>query len=189
MISTIHDLKENIISTGAALERNLAGCSQDEIFYLENKYGGSFPKSYREIISLIGYDAGYLIDDNQCHFFVDQMISIVDDLKECFEADRAEGKYSKPLPNKFWPVYTIYNEEIDFIYLNDGIDCSVYIYSAGDDPEIRIGWNSVWEWMDLVLKESIHNYKASLLHKRRSEYIRIQEKCNAQNITKISPTS
>jgi SMI1 / KNR4 family (SUKH-1) len=178
MIRTIQDLKETIISTGASLERQLAGCNQDEIIWLENKYGGSFPNSYKEIISLIGYDAGYLIDDNQCYFFVDQMICLVDGLKECIELDRAEGRDSKLLPDKFWPIYTIYNEEIDFIYLNGGIDCPVYVYSAGDDPEIRIGWHSIWDWMDLVFTESLYNYKASLLHKRRSESIGIRDKYN-----------
>ena len=182
MISTIHDLKENIISTGAALERHLIGCSQNEVILLENKYGGTFPQSYKEIISLIGYDAGYLIDDNQCYFFIDQMMRLVDSLKECIEVDLAEGIDSKPLPDRFWPIYTIYNEEIDFIYLNGGTDGSVYIYSAGDDPEIRIGWHSIWAWMDLVFKESLCNYKASLLHRRRSEYIRVQDRYAKHNI-------
>jgi hypothetical protein len=126
MIDSIQKLKENIISTGS-LERHLAGCTKEEILWVEKKYGGIFPESYKDIISLIGYDAGYLIDDNQWYFFVDQMLRIFEHFEESNEEAIEVGEKEIILPDKFWPIFTIYYEHIHFIYRNR-LSC-IHIYS------------------------------------------------------------
>ena len=54
-----------MIAARTAWGDNLVGCTEEEIVCIENKYGGVFPSSYRDIISLIGYDAGYAIKSNR----------------------------------------------------------------------------------------------------------------------------
>jgi hypothetical protein len=77
MVHNIQQLKEKMIRRKIARGNNFVGCTEEEIVYIENKYGGTFPQSYREIISLIGYDAGYAFDDNLCGFFIDQMVMCI----------------------------------------------------------------------------------------------------------------
>ncbi|HEY9692862.1 MAG TPA: SMI1/KNR4 family protein [Oculatellaceae cyanobacterium] len=172
MIDSIQKLKENIISTGS-LERHLAGCTEEEILWIEKKYGGIFPESYKDIISLIGYDAGYLIDDNQWFFFVDQILQFLDDSKEANEEGILAGEKVNYFPDKFWPIFTIYYEDIHFIYMNGGVDCPVYIYETSEEPIIKLGWKSVWEWLDEIFRELSSYYRISSSLRRRANYNRI----------------
>jgi SMI1 / KNR4 family (SUKH-1) len=180
MIKTIQQLKEKMIWTRIARGNNFVGCTEEEIIYIENKYGGVFPSSYRDIISLIGYDAGYAFDDSQCGFFIDQMIDEIDSLKQCMEEDRTEGWELEPLPNNFWPIYQVYGAtgEINFIYLNSGVDCPVYRYFYGDNTSIEIVWDSVWSWIAAI----IPGYYRSYYRGRQSKYKRIKtEEVNNQD--------
>ena len=172
MITTIQQLKEKMIAARIARGNNLVGCTEEEIVYLENKYGGVFPSSYRDIISLMGYDAGYAINDSQCGFFIDQMIDEIDSLKQCIEEDRIEGWEVEPLPNNFWPIYQVYDAtgEINFIYLNSGVDCPVYRYFYGDSTSIEIVWDSVWSWMHTIILGYYHSSHIG----RQLKYIRIK---------------
>jgi hypothetical protein len=173
MITTIEQLKETLIVSKAIWEDNFLGCTEEEIVYLENKYGGVFPSSYREIVSFIGYDAGYAFDDSLYGFFIDQMIDEIDSIKQCIEEDKAEGWDLDPLPNNFWPIYRVYGgtDEIYFIYLNSGVDCAVYEYLYGDNTSIKVAWNSVWSWIEAIRPGRNHR---SHSRRRRSKYTRIK---------------
>jgi hypothetical protein len=61
MIKNIQELRERLFTSGIVKnEQELKGCNLDEIAYIESKYG-VLPRTYREILSLLGHTAEKLV--------------------------------------------------------------------------------------------------------------------------------
>ncbi|WP_017327139.1 SMI1/KNR4 family protein [Synechococcus sp. PCC 7336] len=75
IILNTEDLREKLISSGIASDSQLIGCTTEELDEIEDSYG-NLPKSYREIMKLIGRKAGRLVDRREFEFYLDQILKI-----------------------------------------------------------------------------------------------------------------
>lgn len=69
------NLRETLIARGIARREDIAGLTQEEISALEFMTG-PMPRSYREVLSLIGHRAGRLVDDRELSIYADQLRDI-----------------------------------------------------------------------------------------------------------------
>lgn len=61
MINNIQELRERLFTSRIVKnEQELQGCTSEKIPYIESKYG-VLPRTYREILGLLGRSAGKLV--------------------------------------------------------------------------------------------------------------------------------
>ncbi len=66
------NLRQTLIEHGIARPEDIAGLSEEEIRQLEFTTG-ALPRSYRQVLSVIGRRAGRLVDDRELQIYADQL--------------------------------------------------------------------------------------------------------------------
>lgn len=150
MINNIQELTERLFTSGIVKnEQDLQGCTSEEIAYIESKYG-VLPRTYREILSLLGHSAGKLIRGSELEFYFDQIIKMNEWQQETILESLAEGEECTPLPKNAFCICALYGDPW-FIITNGQDDCSVYF--LGDDDIIKESSKSVMDWIEGFVEE------------------------------------
>jgi hypothetical protein len=161
MISTIEQLKLEIIKKGVAKEQDLVGCHEQDLGKIEQKYG-KLPLYYKQIMRLLGCNGGKWLTASECNFTIRRAselnIWIRED--ECLINNQL-GQYAIEELNYAFFIfgdYAEYGGTIEFIKTNQTIDSPVYsidmaYYGNMDEwiDTIEIDHESIWDWIEFLL--------------------------------------
>ncbi|WP_017327138.1 SMI1/KNR4 family protein [Synechococcus sp. PCC 7336] len=147
MISNLDDLREALISSGIASEYQLIGCTPQELEEIDIKYG-KLPKSYRQIMRLIGHRAGKLIDRREFEFYYDQVLEV----NELYLARLKLVVQEEGLIDKIFIISSRYTEYPKFLVADGKDDSPVYVWD--DDGDIKQAYTSVWKWIEAFIKDA-----------------------------------
>ncbi|MBN3899270.1 MAG: SMI1/KNR4 family protein [Nostoc sp. NOS(2021)] len=151
MINNIQELRERLFTSGIVKnEQELQGCTSDEIAYIESKYG-VLPRTYREILGLLGYSAGKLVSRSEFEFYFDQIIKMNEWQREAILESIAEGEECTTLPENAFCIVAR-NGDPCFIIADGQDDCSVYMLHENDTiEEIH---TSVMDWIEVYVEDA-----------------------------------
>ncbi|WP_375492751.1 SMI1/KNR4 family protein [uncultured Nostoc sp.] len=153
MIKNIQELRERLFTSGIVKnEQELKGCNLDEIAYIESKYG-VLPRTYREILSLLGHSAGKLVRRSEFEFYFDQIIKMNEWQRESILESIAEGEECTLLPENAFCVCAR-NGDPCFIIADGQDDCSVYFLHENDT--ITEMYTSVMDWIEVFVEDAEH---------------------------------
>ncbi|WP_375495090.1 SMI1/KNR4 family protein [uncultured Nostoc sp.] len=146
MINNIQELKERLFTSEIVKnEQELQGCTPEEIAYIESKYG-VLPRTYREILGLLGHSAGKLVSRSEFEFYFDQIIAHNEWRRQSLLESIAEGDECTTLPDNAFCICAR-NGEPWFIIANGQDDCSVYFLHE-DGITIKESSKSVMDWIE-----------------------------------------
>ncbi|MEH1794335.1 MULTISPECIES: SMI1/KNR4 family protein [unclassified Nostoc] len=152
MINNIQELRERLFTSGIVKnEQELQGCTSEEIAYIESKYG-VLPRTYREILSLLGHSAGKLVSRSEFEFYFDQIIDHNEWHRESLLEAIAEGDECTTLPDNAFCICAR-NGDPWFIIADGQDDCSVY-FLHDDCITIKEASKSVMDWIEGFVEEA-----------------------------------
>jgi hypothetical protein len=139
-------LKQRLLDSGIARPEEIRGCSQAEIAALEARFQRRFPTSYREVLSLIGHDAGRLVDRNEFAIRASDLDLGNSDAREVLGWMREDGIAVEAVvpPDAFF-IAARQRDNPTFIIAGGGADSAVY--RLEDDGTARPVADSVWDWI------------------------------------------
>ncbi|WP_100901316.1 SMI1/KNR4 family protein [Nostoc flagelliforme] len=151
MINNIQELRERLLTSGIVKnEQELQGCTSEEIAYIESKYG-VLPRTYREILGLLGHSAGKLVNRSEFEFYFDQIIKMNEWQREIgLEFINKEEEYT-PLPENTFCI-SARNGDPWFIIADGQDDCSVYFLH--ENGTIKESSKSVMDWIEGFVEEA-----------------------------------
>ncbi|MBN3961575.1 SMI1/KNR4 family protein [Nostoc sp. NMS8] len=160
MINNIQELKERLFTSGVVNnEQELQGCTPEEIAYIESNYG-VLPRTYREILGLLGHNAGKLVRGSEFEFYFDQLIKMNEWQQEIIIESIAEGEKCTRLPEKAFCICALHGDPW-FIIANGQDDCSVY-FLHDDGITIKESSKSVMDWIEALVEEVEYLIKRGL---------------------------
>jgi len=152
MIKNIQELRERLFTSGIVKnEQELQGCTPDEITYIESKYG-VLPRTYREILALLGHNAGKLVSRSEFEFYYDQIIDHNKWRRQSLLESIAEGDECTTLPENAFCI-SARNGDPWFIIADGQDDCSVY-FLHDDCITITEMYTSVMDWIEVFVEEA-----------------------------------
>ncbi|MDZ8034642.1 MAG: SMI1/KNR4 family protein [Nostoc sp. DedQUE08] len=150
MINNIQELRERLFASEIVKnEQDLQGCTSEEIAYIESKYG-VLPRTYREILGLLGHSAGKLVRESEIEFYYDQLIKMNEWQQEIILESIAEGEECTPLPENAFCICALHGDPW-FIIANGQDDCSVYFLN--DSGTITESSKSVMDWIEKFVEQ------------------------------------
>lgn len=152
MVNDVQSLRQELIRSKIAEEKDLVGASSTEINDLEDRYG-KLPNAYREIMQLIGKKAGRLIDDSEFRFYIDQLDGLNQKIHEYRNEAIAEGEQVADLPGNAFFISSRGFDNPCFILLSENDDSIVYIY-RDEDEIVENLHESIWGWLDEFIRDS-----------------------------------
>jgi len=153
MIKNIQELRERLFSSGIVKnEQELKGCKSEEIAYIESKYG-VLPRTYRQILGLLGHSAGKLVSKSEFEFYFDQIIKMNEWQRQIILESIAEGEECTLLPENAFCI-SARNGDPCFIIADGQDDCSVYFLHENDTIEEVC--TSVMDWIEIFVKDAEH---------------------------------
>ncbi|MEH2383153.1 MAG: SMI1/KNR4 family protein [Nostoc sp.] len=153
MINNIQELRERLFTSGIVKnEQELQGCTLEEIAYIESKYG-VLPRTYREILGLLGHSAGKLVSRSEFEFYFHQLIKMNEWQRETILESIAEGEECTILAENAFCIVAR-NGDPCFIIADGQDDCSVYmLHENGTIEEIH---TCVMDWIEVYVKDAEH---------------------------------
>lgn len=153
MIKNVEELRERLFTSRIVKnEQDLQGCNSDEIAYIESKYG-VLPRTYREILGLLGHSAGKLVSRSEFEFYFDQIIKMNEWQRRIIFESIAEGEECTTLPENAFCICAR-NGDPCFIIADGQDDCSVYLLQENDT--IKEMYTSVMDWIEAFVKDAEH---------------------------------
>jgi hypothetical protein len=161
MISTIEQLKLEIIKKGVAKEQDLVGCHERDLEIIEKKYG-ELPLYYKQIMRLLGRSGGRWLTANECNFTIHRAneLNLWMREDECLINNQLNQYTIEELKHVFFILgdYAEYAGSIEFIKINQPIDSPVYsidmaYYGNVDEwiHTIEIDHKSIWDWIGFLI--------------------------------------
>ncbi|MEH2322576.1 MAG: SMI1/KNR4 family protein [Nostoc sp.] len=159
MINNIQELRERLFTSGIVKdEQELQGCTPEEIAYIESKYG-VLPRTYREILGLLGHSAGKLVRGLEFEFYFDQLLKMNEWQQEVILESIAEGEECTRLPENAFCICALHGYPW-FIIADGQDDC--YVYFLGDDDIIKESSKSVMDWIEGFIEQVEYLIKRGL---------------------------
>lgn len=154
MIKNIQELRDRLFTSGIVKnEQDLEGCNSEEIAYIESKYG-VLPRIYKEILGLLGHNAGKLVSRSEFEFYYDQIIEHNEWRRQSLLESIAEGDECTTLPDNAFCICAR-NGDPCFIIADGQDDCSVY-FLHDDCRTITKMYTSVMDWIEVFVKDAEH---------------------------------
>jgi ABC-type phosphate/phosphonate transport system substrate-binding protein len=138
-------LRRRLASSGIARPDSMQGCSEAEIAAIEARHG-KLPRSYREVLSMIGRSAGSLVDDREIAFHHHRLERLNADVRNSLAEAAASGE---PIALPTEPAFFIsarHGEYQSCILANGGEDSPVWTYDETMENLTRTH-DSVWDWL------------------------------------------
>lgn len=191
------NLRQTLIEHGIARPEDIAGLSEEEIRQLEFTTG-ALPRSYRQVLSVIGRRAGRLVDDRELQIYADQLPEVNRMGRERRAEWEAEG--GDPIPDDAIFIGARYGMSPWFILQDSRAhhpprgDSPVFLFDTdtGKVTQVSIG---VWGWVEglvrdaeIFIAEGIPEKNARRGHRTELPPLALQYKQQAQrdrNITII----
>ncbi|MEH2199034.1 SMI1/KNR4 family protein [Nostoc sp.] len=151
MINNIQELRERLFTSGIVKnEQELQGCTSEEIAYIESNYG-ILPRTYREILNLLGHSAGKLVRGSEIEFYFDQLIEMNEWKREAILESIAEGEECTPLPEKAFCICALHGDP--WFIIADGQDDSSVYFLHEDCITIQESSKSVMDWIEEFVEQ------------------------------------
>ena len=171
------NLRQTLIAHGIARPEDIAGLSEVEIRQLEFTTG-ALPRSYRDVLSLIGRRAGRLVDDRELQIYADQLPEV----NRMGREQRAlwwDEPDSDPVPDDAIFIGARYGGSPWFILQEERAyytrkDSPVFLFDTDSGRVTQVAI-SVWEWLEgfiqdadyfiakrLPAKNARHGYRSEL---------------------------
>ncbi|MEH2049386.1 SMI1/KNR4 family protein [Nostoc sp.] len=152
MINNIQELKERLFTSEIVKnEQELQGCTPEEIAYIESKYG-VLPRTYRQILGLLGHSAGKLVSRSEFEFYFDQIIDHNEWRRQSLLESIAEGDKCITLANNAFCICAR-NGDPWFIIANGQDDCCVYFLHE-DCITIKESSKSIMDWIEGFVEDA-----------------------------------
>ncbi|MEH1847917.1 MAG: SMI1/KNR4 family protein [Nostoc sp.] len=146
MINNIEELRERLFTSGIVTnEQELQGCTSKEIAYIESKYG-VLPRTYKEILGLLGHSAGKLVRGSEFEFYFDRLIKMNEWQRESLLESIAEGDECTTLPNNAFWICALHGDP--WFIIADGQDDSSVYFLHDDCITIQECSKSVMDWIE-----------------------------------------
>lgn len=149
------NLRQTLIEHGIARPEDIAGLSEEEIRQLEFTTG-PIPRSYRDVLSLIGHRAGRLVDDRELQIYADQLPEVNRMGRERRAEWEAEG--GDLVPDDAIFIGARYGMSPWFI-LQDSrayhprADSPVFLFDT-DTGKVTQTSISVWAWVEGLVRDA-----------------------------------
>lgn len=191
------NLRQTLIEHGIARPEDIAGLSEEEIRQLEFTTG-ALPRSYRQVLSVIGRRAGRLVDDRELQIYADQLPEVNRMGRERRADWEAEG--GDPIPDDAIFIGARYGMSPWFILQDSRAhhpprgDSPVFLFDTDTGKVTQVSI-SVWGWVEglvrdaeIFIAEGIPEKNARRGHRTELPPLALQYKQQAQrdrNITII----
>lgn len=150
------NLRQTLIEHGIARPEDITGVSEEEIRQLEFTTG-ALPRSYRDVLSLIGHRAGRLVDDRELQIYADQLPEVNRMGRERRAEWEAEG--GDPIPDDAIFIGARYGMSPWFILQDSRAhhpprgDSPVFLFDTdtGKVSQVSI---SVWGWVEGLVRDA-----------------------------------
>lgn len=189
------NLRQTLIEHGIARPEDIAGVSQEEIRQLEFTFGAS-PRSYRDVLSLIGHRAGRLVDDRELQIYADQLPEVNRMGRERRADWEAEG--GDPIPDDAIFIGARYGMSPWFILQDSRAhhpprgDSPVFLFDTDTGKVTQVSI-SVWGWVEglvrdaeIFIAEGIPEKNARRGHRTELPPLALQYKQQAQRDRNIT---
>lgn len=111
------------------------------------------PRTYREILVLLGHSAGKLVCRSEFKFYYDQIIAMNEWQRQIILESIAEGEKCTSLPDNAFCICA--RDGVPCFLIADGQDdCPVYFLH--DDDTITEEWASMMDWIETFVKDAEH---------------------------------
>lgn len=150
------NLRQTLIEHGIARPEDIAGLSEEEIRQLEFTIG-ALPRSYRDVLSLIGHRAGRLVDDRELQIYADQLPEVNRTGRERRAEWEAEG--GAPLPGDAIFIGARYGMSPWFILQDSRAhhpprgDSPVFLFDTDTGKVTQVSI-SVWGWVEGLVADA-----------------------------------
>ncbi|BBD66811.1 hypothetical protein NIES4072_59130 [Nostoc commune NIES-4072] len=152
MINNIQKLRERLFTSGIVTnEQELQGCTSEEIAYIESKYG-VLPKTYREILGLLGHSAGKLVRGSEFEFYFERLIKMNEWQRESLLESIAEGDECTTLPDNAFCICALHGDP--WFIIADGQDDSCVYFLHDDCITIKEASKSVMDWIEGFVEQA-----------------------------------
>lgn len=142
------NLRAALIDQGIARPQDISGLSEEELCGLERRLG-LMPRSYRDVLAVIGHRAGHLVDSQDVWIYVDQL-EAVDRMARSLIFGRAEAD-PDPVPREALFIGAQYGEHPWFVLPGPCDDSPVFRCNTDTGRVTQIG-SSVWTWVQHLLE-------------------------------------
>ena len=157
-MNRIEIFKDSLLEKKIAEEKDIDGCSPEEITALETHYNVTLPQSYKDLLKLIGHRAGCLVNPQEFSIYIDQLYEANDFVRNVLLTLDEDEDPDTPLPDmpeKFFVILARYGgDDIHFIYADGRTDDAVYRLLDSDEI-VRIS-PSIWDWIERFVKDAEH---------------------------------
>ncbi|WP_367715048.1 hypothetical protein AB2N04_14095 [Nitratireductor sp. GISD-1A_MAKvit] len=188
------NLRQTLIEHGIARPEDITGVSEEEIRQLEFTTG-ALPRSYRQVLSVIGRRAGRLVDDRELQIYADQLPEVNRMGRERRAEWEAEG--GEPIPDDAIFIGARYGMSPWFILAEPRAyhpreDSPVFLFDTdtGKVGQVSI---SVWGWVEglvrdaeIFIAEGIPEKNARRGHRTELPPLALQYKQQAQRDRNIT---
>ena len=150
------NLRQTLIEHGIARPEGIAGLSEGEIRQLEFTFG-ALPRSYRDVLSLIGHRAGRLVDDRELQIYADQLPEVNRMGRERRAEWEAEG--GDPIPDDAIFIGARYGMSPWFILQDSRAhhpprgDSPVFLFDTDTGKVTQVSI-SVWGWVEGLVADA-----------------------------------
>lgn len=150
------NLRETLIERDIARPEDIAGLSDEDIRQLEFTTG-ALPRSYRDVLSLIGHRAGRLVDDRELQIYADQLPEVNRMGRERRAEWEAEG--GDPVPDDAIFIGPRYGMSPWFILQDSRThfpprgDSPVFLFDT-DTGKVTQTSISVWGWVEGLVRDA-----------------------------------
>mgnify|MGYP002622224263 CR=1 FL=1 len=149
------NLRQTLIEHGIARPEDIAGVSEGEIRQLEFTIG-ALPRSYRDVLSLIGHRAGRLVDDRELQIYADQLPEVNRMGRERRAEWEAEG--GDPIPDDAIFIGARCGLSPWFILpepraYHPREDSPVFLFDTDTGRVTQVSM-SVWDWVEGLLRDA-----------------------------------
>ena len=140
-MSQLEKLKKRLFDLDICSEEELQGCSAKQIRQIEKSVGYRLPKTYKEIMAVIGIGAGKLGDDLE--MFFPEVLTLTSKAKS-WSSDYEE----LVLGDKVFVFVSRDNEQILFFELEESDDPPIFRWCADTPSEMNQVFDSIWEFIE-----------------------------------------
>ena len=150
------NLRQTLIEHGITRPEDIAGVSEEEIRQLEFTTG-ALPRSYRDVLSLIGHRAGRLVDDRELQIYADQLPEVNRMGRERRAEWEAEG--GDPIPDDAIFIGARYGMSPWFILQDSRAhhpprgDSPVFLFDTDTGKVTQVSI-SVWGWVEGLVRDA-----------------------------------
>ncbi len=189
------NLRQTLIEHGIARPEDIAGLSEEEIRQLEFTTG-ALPRSYRQVLSVIGRRAGRLVDDRELQIYADQLPEVNRMGRERRADWEAEG--GDPIPDDAIFIGARYGMSPWFILQDSRAhhpprgDSPVFLFDTDTGKVTQVSI-SVWGWVEglvrdaeIFIAEGIPEKNARRGHRTELPPLALQYKQQAQRDRNIT---